>query len=181
MTVQEVVTQATVQQPSHSHTVVTLWVLVGVVLVETAFLWITIKARGGWSYIATIPFVNLRQLVSLVLAILTVVGSGIVGYLSGVWPPEYLVDSVLLALSVWMSIDVAQYWIKRKTTDASIPSTQNMMAAQAAAGVDVHARSAREIAAPGQRQNIPGQTTEMAVEPTATTRPDLGVPDKGVL
>lgn len=179
MSLQEVVQQATVPQPSHSHTVIALCVFVAVALVEALVIWVTVKARGGWAYIATIPFVNLRQLVSLVLAVLTVVGSGIVGYLSGVWPPEYLMDSVLIAVSVWMSIDVAQYWIKRKTTDTNIPSTQNMMAAQAASGVEVSALTARNVANPTSRQPIPGATAEMAVP--ASDRPDLGVPDKGVI
>lgn len=177
MTLQEVVQAAAVQQPSHSHTVIALWVFVAIAIVEAVAIWMTVKARGGWAYIATIPFVNLRQLVSLLLGVLTVVGSGIVGYLSGVWPPEEVLNSVLIALSVWMSIDVAQYWIKRKTTDAAIPSTQNMMAAQAASGVQVDARTARDAAAPTARQPIPGQTAEMPAAP----RPDLGVPDKGVV
>lgn len=179
---QEVVQQATVAQPSHSHTVIALWVVVGLVLVETVALWVTIKARGGWAYIATIPFVNLRQLVSLVLAVVTVVGTGMVGYFSGVWPPEYVLFAVLAAISTWMGLDIWQYRIKRNTTDASIPSTQNLMAAQAVAGVDVDARTARQAASPTARQPIPGETTEMpSVAPPVSARPDLGVPDKGVL
>jgi hypothetical protein len=161
MTVQEVVQQAAIQQPSHSHTTVALWVLVGLVLVESVALWITIKARGGWTYIATIPFVNLRQLVSLVLAILTIIGTGLVGYLSGVWPPEHVYEGALLAISVWMGIDVAQYLIKRKTVDPTLASAQNVMAAQQAAGVPVDARIAR-------------QTTEMPVQGGRPSSPSDG-------
>ena len=175
MSAQEVIRQATVQQPDHSHAVIAMWVFVGVALIEGLLLWITYKARGGWAYVATIPFVNLRQLVSLSLAVVTVVGAGIVGYLSGVWPPEYLIDSTLLALTAWMGLDVGMYWVKRKTTDASIPSTQNIMAAQAASGGDVDARSARAA-------KVATLTAEMPV-PNAPLpdRPDLGVPDKGVI
>lgn len=191
MTLQEVVQPATIAQPSHSHTVIALWVLVALAIIEAAIIWITVKARGGWTYIATIPFVNLRQLVSLVLAVVTVIGTGLVGYFSGVWPPEHVYEGALIAISAWMSIDVAQYWVKRKTTDSTIPSTQNVMAAQAAAGVQVDARVARDATAPTARQPIPGKTAEMPtpiVVPVPATdaasvapRPDLGVPDKGVL
>jgi len=39
---------------------------------------------------------------------------------------------------------VAQYWIKRKTVDPTLASTQNVMAAQQAAGMTVDARAARQ-------------------------------------
>jgi hypothetical protein len=171
------VQQAAVQQPrSHTHTIVTLWVFVAVSLLEAVLLWIAIKARGGWTYIATIPFVNLRQLVSLALAGITVIGSGIVGYLSGVWPPEYMVHAVLFAVTVWMGIDVAQYWIKRKTTDPTIASTQNVMAAQAIAGAEVNALTARAVADPGARQPVPGRTAEIPVPPASNTASNAPLP-----
>jgi len=160
--VQEVVQQATIAQPKdHNHVLIALWAVVGGLVIETVVLAILIKARGGWAYVATIPLVNLRQLVSIALAVVTVIGTGIVGYLSGVWPPEYVLEYVLFALTIWMGIDVAQFWIKRKTTDNTIQSTQNIMAAQAAGGVQVDAQAARNQAAPESRQSIPGQTTEM--------------------
>ena len=149
------------------------------ICIESVALWVTFKARGGWTYIATIPFVNLRQLVSLSLAVITVIGAGLDGYLSGVWPPEYIYEGALIALSAWMGLDLWQYSIKRKTTDPAIPSAQNIMAAQQASGGVVDARVAREA-----RDAIRGQTGEMPVPPTPTDippRPDLGVPDRGVL
>lgn len=153
---QEVVQQAAVEQPkSHNHIVVGLWFFVALSIVEAVVIWIVTKARGGWTYIATIPFVNLRQLASLILAAVTVVGTGIVGYLSGVWPPEYVFHGALFAVSVWMGLDVSQYWIKRSTTDPMISSTQNVMAAQAASGNRVDALTARSIADPNARQPVP--------------------------
>ena len=160
MILQEVVQRATVVEPSHNHTVIALWVMIGLSVVEAVVIWITVKARGGWAYIATIPFVNLRQLVSLVLASVTIIGTGMVGYFSGVWPPEYIFFGSVAAISTWMGLDIWQYTVKRNTTDASIPSTQNIMAAQAASGTAVDARTARNVAAPTARQPIPGQTTE---------------------
>jgi hypothetical protein len=163
---QEVVTQAAVIQPkAHNHVIVAMWALAAIALAEAIIIAVLTRARGGWAYIATIPFVNLRQLVSLGLAAVTVVGTGLIGFLAGVWPPEYIFNSALIGLSVWMGIDVAQYWIKRSTTDPALPSTQNIMAAQAAAGVEVDARTARLAADPQARQSIPGQ---MSADQAAT-------------
>src|SRR3954469_12582038 len=116
--IQEVVQQATVAQPKdHNHILIALWAVVGGLVIETVVLLILIRARGGWGYVATIPLTNLRQIVSIALAVVTVIGTGIVGYLSGVWPPEYVLEYVLISLTLWMGLDVTQFLIKRKTTD----------------------------------------------------------------
>lgn len=190
--VQEVVTAPAVVQPkSHNHVIIALWVFVGISIVEAVVIWILTKARGGWEYIATIPFVNLRQLASLIMAAVTIVGTGIIGFLAGVWPPEYIFHGALIAISVWMGIDVAQYGIKRLSTNPDLPSTQNIMAAQAAAGVPINARDARAAADPTVRQSVPGQTAEQPVPPPAplmdsaaaiaarSPRADLGDDSKG--
>ena len=177
---QEVVQQATVAQPSHSHTIITMWVFVATSLVEAVAIAVLVYARGGWTYIATIPFVNLRQLTSLILAAVTIIGTGTIGYLSGVWPPEYIFHGALVALSVWMGFDVGAYWIKRATTDPTIASTQNVMAAQAATGQRVDARDARAAADPGARQPVPTGEHEAVTKAKASPRPLLTDDDDGV-
>lgn len=178
MIMQEVVTQAAVIQPKeHNHVIIALWTFVAIALAEAVALWILVKARGGWAYIATIPFVNLRQLFSLVLAAITIIGTGVIGYLAGVWPPEYVFQGALIALSVWMGIDVAQYGIKRLSTKPDLPSTQNIMAAQAAAGVEVDARTARAVADPMARQSIPGQMSAGQAASGTTANPSPNAAD----
>src|SRR3954469_8602054 len=105
MTLQEVVQTATVAQPTHSHTVVTLWVLVAALVAETTVVAVLIRARGGWGYVATIPITNLRSLTAIGLMVVTIVGAGVVGYLSGVWPPEYVYSTTAYTLTIWAGIE----------------------------------------------------------------------------
>lgn len=179
MTLQEIVQSATVEQPTHSHALVALWVLAALVLAEAVAIALMLRARGGWGYVATIPITNLRSITAIGLMVATVIGTGLVGYFAGVWPPDHVFTPTLTAITVWSGIEVTGVWLKRVTTDPSLPSTQNMMAAQAASGVAVDARDARVAAAPQARQPIPGEAA--AVTLPLTPRPDLGVPDRGVL
>lgn len=172
MLLQEVVTQAAVVQPKqHSHILIAMWVAVAVALVEAVLLWITVKARGGWAYVATIPITNLRSLVAIALFAVAIVGTGVIGYLAGVWPPDHIFTPALTAVTVWAGIEVTGVWLKRVTTNENLPSTQNIMAAQAAIGLPVDARTAREAAAPQARQPVPGPAPEFTDFPTLSYVP----------
>lgn len=169
--VQEIVTSPAVTQPkSHNHVIVALWVFVALSIVEAFALLVTFKARGGWSYLATIPMTNLRSLAAIVMFVVAIVGTGLVGYLAGVWPPENIYDTTMYVLTIWSGIEVGAMWIKRKTGDDR-PSTQNVMAAQAAAGVQVDARAARDVADPATRVQVP--TAEFPTVDVTPAKPNV--------
>ena len=163
---QEVVTQAAVVAPSHSHQVVFLWVLGTLVIAEGIAIALMFYARGGWSHLDEIPVTQLRSLTAIILFGATVMGTGIIGYAAGVWPPEYVLDAILIAETTWAGIEVGAVWLKRRQ------NIQNEVA-----------RSPNATATATYPVPNPPQPPPVEPEPNAliSPRPDLGVPDKGVL
>ena len=179
MTFQEVVTQAAIQQPQYNHAIIALWALGAIVVAQAIVLWIMFKARGGWNYLATIPITNLRSLVAVGLFAITVVGTGLVGYFAGVWPPEYIYDSTLIAETTWAGIEVAAVWLKRRTTNPEIASNQNLQSGVATqtATLPIPGKPAPK---PPAEVEVAGDSTPLDMRPVPP-RPLLTNDDAGII
>lgn len=129
---QEVVTRAAVVQPEHSHAVVTMWALGVLVVAEALMIGLLLRKNGGLDFLAVVPITPLRSLVAILLFPAAVIGVGVIGYATGVWPPEYIMVIVMGALTAWSGIEVTGVWLKRRTTDKTMPTRQNIQSGIAA-------------------------------------------------
>lgn len=107
---------------NHNYMVGGLIVAVGIEAVAILLL----LYHKGWDAIANVPTTNLRTLISIALFSMFNVSVITVGYLTGTYPPEFVIVWMESFICVAMGLDVLQYTAKRFTTDANIPSIQNV-------------------------------------------------------
>jgi len=151
------------------------WGLIAVVILLLVSN-VLILSHRGWDWLSTIPTTNLRLVNGIALFSGFNISMMLVGYATHTYPPVDFVLAVESAILIMCGLDVTQYGIKRKTTDADIPSIQNV-----AGGITPG--PATSPPAPPPAPIVPANVPVVPALPggSAAVRDDSAVPDPGIM
>lgn len=108
-----------------AHHSYTLWGLIAIIVFQTIAIVLLISHKG-WAWISTAPTTNIRLLNGIAVFSLFNLSVVLVGYATHTYPPVDVILALEGAILLMCGLDVAQYGVKRWTTDPAVQSNQNV-------------------------------------------------------